>query len=30
VTMKLEGIELETLRSLLEPIVVEIQDIRNC
>ena len=30
VTMKLEGIELEKLRSLLEPMVVEIQDIRNC
>ena len=30
VTMKLEGIELETLRILLEPLVVEIQDIRNC
>ena len=30
VTMKIEGIELEKLRSLLEPIVVEIQDIRTC
>ena len=30
VTMKLEGIELEKLRILLEPLVVEIQDIRNC
>ena len=30
VTMKLEGIELETLRILLEPLVGEIQDLRNC
>ena len=30
VTIKVDGIEPEMLRSLLEPIVVEIQDIRTC
>ena len=30
VTMKVEGIEQEKLRSLLEPVVQEIQDIRTC
>ncbi len=30
VTMKIEGIEQDALRSLLEPIVLEIQDIRIC
>lgn len=30
VTIKVEGVELENLRKLLEPIVLEIQDIRTC
>jgi acetoin utilization protein AcuB len=30
VTLKVEGIELEMLRGLLEPVVLEIQDIRIC